>query len=111
MPEKPCDWPISETSKGCSISFENVSLTHPMSKEPVVDNISFDIKSGDNVVLCGDEESGKGLVLSTIAKIFQPVKHKEKLGKVKIDGVDIRSIGRKCKPLHYFRHHRARDAA
>lgn len=40
--------------EGCSIKFEGVSLMHPLLREPVVNNVSFEIKSGENVVLCGD---------------------------------------------------------
>jgi ABC-type multidrug transport system fused ATPase/permease subunit len=51
-PPKPENWP--RKNAGCSIRFENVSLTHPMLKEPVVNNLSFHVKSGENVVICGD---------------------------------------------------------
>lgn len=95
-PEKPADWPIGSNNKGCSISFQNVSLTHPMFKEPVVENISFDIKAGENVVFCGDEESGKGVVMSAISKILEPIFHKGALGEIIVDGVDLKKIGRKC---------------
>ena len=68
---------------------------------PGVKDISFNIKSGENVVLCGSEESGKGLILSSIARLVEPVGYKDAIselpqGKIFISGVNIKEVGRKC---------------
>jgi ATP-binding cassette, subfamily B, bacterial len=84
--------PISEinTSEPVSnlkgdISFKNISFSYE--NELVINNISFDIKSGEKVALVGKSGCGKSTLLKIIGRYYEPSK-----GEVLIDGKSIDKI-------------------
>jgi len=69
------------------ISFEQVDFCYPDVKENTLNNLSFEIKSGQTVTILGMTGAGK----STIAKLI-PRFYDTTNGTVKIDGYDVRSL-------------------
>jgi osmoprotectant transport system ATP-binding protein len=67
------------------IRFQNVSKSYGHSV--VLDNISFEIKQGEFVVLIGPSGCGKTTTLRTINRLIEPNK-----GKIFIDGKDITKV-------------------
>jgi phospholipid/cholesterol/gamma-HCH transport system ATP-binding protein len=72
--------PAAESQKRV-IALENISLSF---EEPVLENISFDAKEGETVVVVGESGTGKSTILKLILRLLVPDK-----GRVSIDGEDI----------------------
>lgn len=71
------------------IVFENVTFGYK-SYEPVLKNVSFEIKSGEMVGLVGHSGAGKSTVINLCMRLYDPG-----LGKITIGGVDIKDISQK----------------
>ncbi len=69
------------------IEFNNVSFNYPDSNEPVIDDLSLDIKPGQNVALVGPSGGGK-TTLSNLIPRFYDVSS----GSLTIDGIDVRDV-------------------
>jgi phospholipid/cholesterol/gamma-HCH transport system ATP-binding protein len=63
------------------ISIENVSLSF---EEPILENVSFDAKEGETVVVVGESGTGKSTILKLLLRLLVPDN-----GRVSIDGEDI----------------------
>ena len=63
------------------ISLENISLAFD---EPILENVSFDAKEGETVVVVGESGTGKSTILKLILRLLVPEQ-----GRVSIDGEDI----------------------
>jgi len=68
------------------ISFENVSFSYT-DGVTVLDNVSFDIKSGQMLALVGATGVGKTTISQLIARFYDPTN-----GRVCLDGRDLRDI-------------------
>ncbi|ODA76961.1 hypothetical protein RJ55_07478 [Drechmeria coniospora] len=77
-------WP----EKG-AIAISGISASYDSSEEPVLKEISFDIKAGEKVAICGRTGSGKSSLVSTLLRMLDVDS-----GKICIDGVDISTIPR-----------------
>lgn len=79
----PNNWP----SRG-AVEFKNVSASYSSEAdaEPVLRNISLNIKAGQKVVIVGRTGSGKSTLLLTLLN-FLPMK-----GSIVIDGVDVSTV-------------------
>jgi ATP-binding cassette subfamily B protein len=71
------------------IEFENVSFRYK-SGEPILKDVSLEIRPGQRVALVGPTGAGKTSIISLVARFYDPVS-----GVVKIDGVDIRRFRQK----------------
>jgi len=67
------------------IEFKNVSFSYN-SREEVLKNISFKIKSGEKVALIGDTGSGKTTIINLLNRTYDIVK-----GEILIDGKNIKN--------------------
>ena len=76
------------------MSFENVSFAYEEEKE-VLNNITFDVKSGSVVALVGSSGSGKSTIAGLAASFLNPLS-----GKITIDGKDMSIVN-----LSSFRQH------
>ncbi len=56
---------------------ENLSFTYPLCKEKALDNISFGIKRGDFVTVCGATGSGKSTLLRMLKRELSPLGEKK----------------------------------
>jgi ABC-type multidrug transport system fused ATPase/permease subunit len=66
-----------------NITFDHVSFAYNP-EEPVLQDISFEIYSGQQIGICGPTGCGKSTVISLIARFYDPTS-----GRVLIDGRDI----------------------
>jgi ATP-binding cassette subfamily B protein len=76
----PSDAPISSGT----IRFEDVTFSY-VEGEPVLRNVSFEVRPGQRVAIVGATGSGKTTIVSLLQR-FYDVQH----GRIMIDGVDIR---------------------
>jgi phospholipid/cholesterol/gamma-HCH transport system ATP-binding protein len=63
------------------ISLENIHLAF---EEPILENVSFDAREGETVVVVGESGTGKSTILKLLLRLLVPDK-----GRVSIDGEDI----------------------
>ncbi len=66
------------------ISLQNISLAF---EEPILENVSFDAKEGETVVVVGESGTGKSTILKLLLRLLIPDK-----GRVCIDGEDITGL-------------------
>lgn len=72
------------------IEFKNVSFHYPQSDVKVLDNISFEIKKGENIAIVGSSGVGKTTISNLIPRFYEVSD-----GAISIDGTDIRDIQQK----------------
>ena len=70
-----------------SLSFENVTFTYPMDKEPMLKDVTFTIEPGQMVGVVGATGAGKSTLAQLIPRLFDPQE-----GTIKIGGKDIREV-------------------
>lgn len=75
-----------------SFDFEKVSFGY-QTYEPVLENISFQVKPGEMIGLVGPSGAGKSTLINLIMRLYDVDQ-----GRIAIDGVDIRDI--KMESLH-----------
>ena len=66
------------------ISLENVSLAFD---EPVLEDVSFAVKTGETIVVVGESGTGKSTILKLLLRLLTPDK-----GRVCVDGEDITGL-------------------
>ncbi|XP_022255531.1 ATP-binding cassette sub-family C member 9-like [Limulus polyphemus] len=76
------DWPASG-----EVTFENVTLSYDDDLDPVVRNVTLNIKPGEKVGICGRTGSGKS---SLVMGLFRLLNISD--GKIRIDGVNVTDI-------------------
>ena len=70
-----------------SLSFENVTFTYPMDKEPILKDVTFTIEPGQMIGVVGATGAGKSTLAQLIPRLFDPQE-----GAIKIGGKDIREV-------------------
>ncbi|MDX1296082.1 MAG: ATP-binding cassette domain-containing protein, partial [Sulfurimonadaceae bacterium] len=70
-----------------SIEFKDVTFTYPNEDKPILENVSFKIKSGERVGLIGKMGSGKTTVMKLLLGLYRPDS-----GSILIDNIDIQQI-------------------
>ena len=68
------------------ITFENVSFGYT-AYNPVLKNVSFNIKQGEMIGLVGHSGVGKSTLINLLMRLYDPTG-----GSIKIDGVDLRDM-------------------
>ena len=77
---------VQETETHGYLEFENVTFAYPGETEsPVLHNISFTAKPGETIAFIGSTGSGKSTLVQLIPRFYDVT-----LGKIKVDGVDVR---------------------
>jgi len=69
------------------ISFNHVSFKYEHELDPVLDDISFDVKSGETIALVGPSGAGKTTISSLVPRFYDVTE-----GSITIDGIDIRDM-------------------
>jgi ATP-binding cassette, subfamily B, putative efflux pump len=70
-----------------NIVFENVSFAYEQNEEPVLHNISLNIKKGETVAFVGMSGGGKSTLVSLIPRFYDVTS-----GRILLDGIDIRDF-------------------
>lgn len=73
------------------IVFDNVTFTYPRAKKPALQNFSLEIKPGEKVAIVGVNGAGKTTLVKLLFRFYDP-----QVGKITIDGIDIREIDLNC---------------
>ncbi|MCM1244628.1 MAG: ABC transporter ATP-binding protein/permease [Roseburia sp.] len=81
---------MPDASGGVEIVFDHVTFYYPGSKEPTIRDLSFTIKKGEHVALVGLNGAGKTTLIKLMIGFYEPTS-----GQVRINGVDIRSLGKR----------------
>jgi ATP-binding cassette subfamily B protein len=68
------------------IRFENVSFSY-VANEPVLKNVSFEVRPGERIGIVGATGSGKTTIVSLLLRFYDV-----QGGRITVDGVDIRDI-------------------
>ena len=77
---------VRETETHGYLEFENVTFAYPGETEhPVLHNISFCAQPGETIAFIGSTGSGKSSLVQLIPRFYDVT-----LGKIKVDGVDVR---------------------
>ncbi|KAJ3309499.1 hypothetical protein HDV04_005991 [Boothiomyces sp. JEL0838] len=72
-----------------AISVNNITMAYPSRPDlPVLKNISFEVKPGENIGIIGRTGSGKSSLMTALFRIVELSE-----GAISIDGVDISTIG------------------
>ena len=69
-----------------NFEFENVSFSYE-EDEPVLKDISFQIKANETVSFVGKSGSGKSTIFNLLCKLYEP-----NSGTIKIDGINIKGL-------------------
>jgi len=69
-----------------NINFENVSFSYD-NGEKILNNINFNISSGEKVAIIGANGSGKSTLINLILRFYKPQE-----GKITIEGIDINDV-------------------
>lgn len=82
-----CENAVSLENPAGDITFDQVSFHYEDSNENILENLSFQVKSGQTVAFVGASGIGKTTVASLIARFYDVSG-----GTVAIDGIDIRDL-------------------
>jgi ATP-binding cassette subfamily B protein/subfamily B ATP-binding cassette protein MsbA len=87
MPDRPNAKFVSpETTQG-AISFQNVSFAYANTTEPVLKDVSIDVRAGEMIALVGPSGAGKTTLCNLVARFYDP-----SAGAILLDGADLRDI-------------------
>jgi ATP-binding cassette subfamily B protein/ATP-binding cassette subfamily C protein len=70
------------------IEFKNVSFSYPNSKKKALKNLSFKIKSGENIALVGKNGAGKTTIVKLLCRFYDVSS-----GEILINGTNIKDVG------------------
>lgn len=73
-------------ARGGDLAFEDVDFAY-VEGEPVLEDLSFELRAGETVALVGATGSGKSTVVNLALRFRDPTR-----GRVTLDGVDLREI-------------------
>jgi len=83
---KESEHPIAKDDFKTGIKYENVNFSY-IPGEPVLEDISFEVKRGEVIALVGSSGAGKSTLFDLLPRFYDPIK-----GRITIDGVDIRQM-------------------
>lgn len=78
--------PITPTGHSL-VQFEHVEFTYPGADEPVLHDLTFELKPGKVTAIIGSTGSGKTTLVNLVPRLFDVTG-----GVLKVDGVDVRQI-------------------
>lgn len=88
---KEAEEPVREMKDG-SISFNHVSFSYPGSKEKVLKDINFSIKSGEVIGIIGSTGSSKSTLVQLIPRLYDVTEGSIVIGGVDVKDYDIKAL-------------------
>jgi ATP-binding cassette, subfamily B, bacterial len=77
-----------------AVEFRNVTFGY-RPEQPIVQNVSLDVRAGETIALVGPSGSGKSSLMTLLQRLYDPL-----AGQVLVDGVDVRRFKQRA-----LRHH------
>lgn len=74
-------------SQGAAIRIEGVCFTYPGTTEPVLTDISLDIRAGETIAIVGENGAGKSTLVKLLARLYDPNQ-----GRILLDGTDLKEF-------------------
>lgn len=79
--------PAETPAAAGSVRFEHVSFAYPGAEEPVLKDVSFELRPGRKTAIIGSTGAGKTTLINLIPRLFDATE-----GRVLVDGVDVRDF-------------------
>lgn len=79
----PPEWPAHG-----AIDFKDVTMSYQPSLPPVLRGVSFSVKAGEKIGICGRTGAGKSSIMTALYRMVELTS-----GKVEIDGIDVATLG------------------
>ena len=81
--------PVSPQNFGSieELEFKNVKFKHQTANQPALNNISFDVKSGETIAFVGPSGSGKTTLVKLLVGLYRPLE-----GKILYNNIDGNNI-------------------
>ena len=70
-----------------NLSVKNLSFTYPFSNAEILHNVSFSVKSGENIAIVGENGSGKSTLVKLLMRFYDPTN-----GKISVDNYDLKDF-------------------
>lgn len=83
----PPEKPVAPESDTGVVVFDDISFSYPGAEEPVLKNLSFELRPGRTTAVIGSTGSGKTTLVSLLPRLFDVTG-----GRVLLDGVDVRDM-------------------
>jgi len=77
------------------IRVKNLSFAYPGANRQILENLSFDIRAGENIAIIGESGAGKSTLAQLLMRLYEPTK-----GNIFIDETDLKNLN-----LEHFRKH------
>jgi ATP-binding cassette subfamily B protein len=87
-PDQPMRLP-APAGQGSHIEFRGVEFRYPGAEQPVLRDISFEIRPGETTAIIGGTGSGKSTLVNLIPRFYDVTG-----GQLMVDGVDVREMDR-----------------
>ena len=81
------DNPITEVVAAAELVFDNVGFSYPGAEQPVLKDISFNVRAGQTLAVIGSTGSGKTTLVNLVPRLFDA-----SIGAVRLDGFDVRDL-------------------
>ena len=85
-PERPVAVPVVARIGG-RLEFRDVEFRYPGAEQPVLHDISFEVRAGETTAIVGSTGSGKSTLVNLIPRFYDVT-----AGQLLIDGVDVREM-------------------
>jgi ATP-binding cassette subfamily B protein len=82
--EEPAIVPGEFTKK---IELQNICFSYPGNNQPVINNVTFEIKKGEIIALVGPNGAGKSTLVRLLCRLYDP-----ETGSIKLDDNDIKRM-------------------
>ena len=69
------------------VVFDHVHFQYPQAASPVLKDISFTLRHGEQIALVGENGAGKTTLVKLLCRLYDPT-----AGRITVDGVDLRDL-------------------